>query len=97
MYRCVVLLDFTHQGITKVNDTVARAGEFAANAAKVGVTVRDQYWTSGSHDGLLVLESANESAVSALLIKLAMEGNVRTQTLRAFDRNEMQAIVGKPK
>jgi uncharacterized protein with GYD domain len=48
-----------------------------------------------SRSGALVLEAADETTATALVAKLASAGNVRTQTLRAFDRGEMEGILGK--
>lgn len=93
MVRFLVLLNYTPQGISKVAETVSRAERFDAAAKKAGVTVKSQYWTSGAHDGAMVLEAADERALAALLLTLASEGNVRTQTLRAFDRADMKGIL----
>lgn len=95
MVRYIVLLDQTQQGIAKISDTISRADAFSKAAQKAGVSIKSQYWTSGGHDGVLVLEGPDEQVVSALLLKLASEGNVRTRTLRAFDRTEMEAILSK--
>jgi uncharacterized protein with GYD domain len=49
----------------------------------------------GGHDGVLVVEGPDDQAVAGLLMKLASEGNVRTHSLRAFDRAETEAILAK--
>jgi uncharacterized protein with GYD domain len=97
MVRFVVLLDYTHQGIAKVSETLTRADAFSKAAQKAGVSVESLYWTSGGHDGVIVLEGPDEQVVTALLLKLASGGNVRTHTLRAFDRAEMESILAKPR
>jgi uncharacterized protein with GYD domain len=93
MIRFLVLIDYTPQGISKFSDTLSRAEGFAEAAKKAGVTVKSQYWTIGRHDGAMVLEAADEKAVTALLLKLGGEGNVRTHTLRAYDAGEMKTIL----
>jgi len=95
MVRFVVLIDFTQQGISRVADTLSRADTFTKAAHKVGVSIKSQYWTSGGHDGVLVLEGPDEQTVQALILRLGIEGNVRSQSLRAFDRPEMEAILAK--
>jgi uncharacterized protein with GYD domain len=95
MVRFVVLLDYTQQGITKISETLSRADAFCKVAQKAGVSVKLQYWTCGSHDGVVVLEGPDEQVVTALLLKLGIEGSVRSHTLRAFDRSEMEAILAK--
>jgi uncharacterized protein with GYD domain len=97
MVRFIVLFDFTQQGIAKVSDTLSRSEAFNKMAQKAGVSVKSQYWTLGGHDGAVVLEGPDEPAVMALLLKLGADGNVRTHSLRAFDRGEMEAILAKPR
>ena len=95
MVRYIVFLSFTDQGIRNVFQTVSRADAFAETVKKAGGTVAQQYWTVGAYDGALVLEVPDELTGSALLAKLGSLGNVRTQTLRAFDRKEVESIFAK--
>jgi uncharacterized protein with GYD domain len=59
-----------------------------------GIKVVSQLWTVGSCDGVLVLEGESEQKILAMLAELAESGNVRTQSLRAFDAEQFAAIVG---
>ena len=95
MVRYIVLLKFTEQGAKNIQKSTARAAAFRETAAKVGATVEAQYWTTGFHDGALVFNAENESAALRCIAALAAAGNVRTQTLRAFDTKEFEAISGK--
>ncbi|NIR50680.1 GYD domain-containing protein [candidate division KSB1 bacterium] len=91
----IILLDFTEQGVQKIKDTTKRADAFAEAAKKAGITVKDVYWTSGEHDGVLILEAPDDETVSASLLSLAKQGNVRSHTLRAFTRSEIESIIDK--
>ena len=91
----IALIDFTEQGIRSVQDSPSRAAALVENASKMGVTVKDVYWTTGDHDGVLILEAPDAAAVARLLLSLGRQGNVRTRTLRAFDRSEMKSILAK--
>ena len=95
MVRYLALISFTEQGVKQMGETVQRAEAFEKVAQKAGATVKGLYWTVGAYDGALLLEAPDESTAAALLAKLAAAGNVRTQTLRAFDRSEMQGIATK--
>ena len=70
------------------------ASKLPPAAAKAGVTVEAQYWTSGSCDGVLILSGAEKDIMRALT-GLAVLGNVRTDTLRAYEAAEFAALVGK--
>ena len=95
MVRYVVLVNFTDQGMKQIAETLNRADTFGKSAQKAGASVKSQYWTVGAYDGVLVLEAPDEQTAAALLTKLGSLGNVHTQTLRAFDRGEMEGILGK--
>ncbi|MEM9801328.1 MAG: GYD domain-containing protein [Planctomycetota bacterium] len=93
MATYIVLLDFTDQGARHLADSPQRADSFNAFAEKAGVRILGQFWTIGSHDGVLMLEAPSEERAASVLLHLAGEGNVRTTTLRAFDWAEAQELI----
>ena len=95
MVRYLSLFSFTEQGAKKITDTVERAEAFAKLAQKSGATVKAFYWLVGDFDGALVLEAPDEQTAIGLLAKLAGLGNVRTHTMRAFDKADMEPILAK--
>jgi uncharacterized protein with GYD domain len=92
MARYVTLIRFTDQGARKLKASPARALAFAKAAKASGVTVETQLWTLGSHDGLLVL-AGDAKKVLRCVTRLTALGNVRTETLPAFDAAEFESIV----
>jgi len=97
MANYISLLQFTEQGIRTVKDTVKRSAAGTADAEKMGVKVTDSFWTMGAYDVVLVLEAPDDQTVSAFAAKLGSLGNVKTQTMRAFSREEMEAVLAKIK
>ncbi len=95
MARYLTLLRFTDQGIKTLNKSTARAAAFRDAAAKAGACVEAQYWTTGAYDGVIILSAEDESKVLQCLATLVAAGNVRTETLMAFDASEFKAIVPK--
>src|SRR5262245_49611463 len=89
----VTTLKFTAQGITNIRDTTKRAAAFKAAAKKMGVEVKEHYWTLGRFDCLMVLEAPDEETLTALMLNLGSLGNVQTQTARAFTATEMDKIL----
>jgi uncharacterized protein with GYD domain len=51
------------------------------------------YWTVGPYDLVSVFEAPDDQSVSAFLLELGSIGNVRSSTLRAYDREEMGGIL----
>jgi uncharacterized protein with GYD domain len=93
MARYVTLLKFTEQGAKNIKKSAERAAAFRDAAKKAGVNVETQLWTTGAYDGALVL-SGDEKNVLRALAELAAQGNVRTETLRAFDAEQFRAMTG---
>jgi uncharacterized protein with GYD domain len=95
MATFISLVNFTEQGIRDFKASPERAAKFKSMAQKVGVTLKEVYWTMGVYDVVLILEAPNEEAVAAALLGLVSLGNVRTQTLRGFTSSEMKEIISK--
>lgn len=95
MATFIVLGSFTDQGIRAVKDTTKRAEALRDLGKKVGVTIKELYWTMGQYDVAAIVEAADEAAVTAFGLSAGASGNVRTQTLRAFSATEMAQVLKK--
>jgi uncharacterized protein with GYD domain len=93
MARYVTLIRFTDQGARAIRKSTARALAFKKAAEKAGIGVEALLWTVGTCDGVLIL-SGDEKKVLRYLTQLAALGNVRTETMQAFDAAEFKAITG---
>jgi uncharacterized protein with GYD domain len=94
MATYVVLVNFTDQGIRNVKESPKRYQAFKAASEATGVRQKDVWWTIGAYDIVTLIEG-EEDAVTAALLKLGAAGNVRTQTLRAYNIDEFSKILGK--
>ena len=95
MATFISLVNFTQQGIRDFRATPGRAAQFKSMAEKKGVHVKEIYWTMGAHDAVIIFEAPNDESAASLMLMLASFGNVRPQTLRAFDSAEMEEIISK--
>lgn len=93
MARYVSLIRFTNQGARTLKKTTSRALDFQKAAQKAGITIETQLWTTGSYDGVLIL-NGDENKILHCLAQVVAGGNIRTETLRAFDAKEMKGIIG---
>lgn len=92
MATFISLLNFTDQGIRNIKESPNRAEAAIALMSKLGATVKSMHWTAGAYDMVVISEGTDEAAMTAMLTT-AMMGNVRTQTLRAFNAGEMKKII----
>jgi uncharacterized protein with GYD domain len=95
MATFIILASFTEHGIRTVKDTLKRTEAFKDAAGKFGVTVKDVYWTLGQFDMLAAVEGPDDVSVTALTLAMSALGDIRTQTVRAFEADEMRLILDK--
>ena len=91
----LVLMNWTDQGIRADTGTVRRREQADALAKKYGARIEQVYWTMGQYDSVIILEAPDDESASAFVLALTEAGNLRTSTLRAFDHDEMQAILNR--
>ena len=89
----VILVNWTDEGIRNVAGTLQRTERVEQLAAKHGARIQQTYWTVGPHDIIAIAEAPDDQSVTAFLLELGSMGTVRTSTLRAYDREEMSAII----
>jgi uncharacterized protein with GYD domain len=51
----------------------------------------------GVYDAVVVIEAPDDETMSAFMLKIGSLGNVKSHTMRAFRRNEMEKILAKIK
>ena len=95
MATFLALLNFTDQGIRSVKDTTKRAAAARELAKAAGINMKEIYWTLGQYDLAVIFEGPDDADMTAFGLTLGMAGNVRSQTLRAFSADEMEAIISK--
>ncbi|WP_426146728.1 GYD domain-containing protein [Polaromonas sp. DSR2-3-2] len=94
MKTYIALCHFTDQGIRNVKDTTKRADAVRELAKKFGASMSQLYWTSGRYDLVAVIEADDEESANAFGLSIGAAGNIRTEMLRAFSKDEMNAILG---
>ena len=89
----VALANFTDQGIKNFRDTVRRSEDFRGVVEKSGGQVRLQLWTLGQYDIVVIMDFPDDETAATVALQTAALGNVRTTTLKAFDAEQVSAII----
>ncbi len=97
MAMYISLIQFTDQGIRNIKDTVKRGEAAIAEAEKMGMKITEEFWTMGAYDVVVLFEAPDDAMMSAFMLKIGSMGNVKSQTLRAFRKQEMEGILAKLK
>jgi uncharacterized protein with GYD domain len=95
MATYITLANFTDQGIKSVRDSTKRADAVKEAAKKFGATMPQIYWTMGQYDLVAVVEAPDDMSATAFALAIGVAGNIRGQTLRAFNKDEMNGILTK--
>jgi uncharacterized protein with GYD domain len=89
------LLKWTEQGVKDVKNALSRQEQGHAAIDKAGGRVIGSWWTQGAYDVVIVAEFPDDETASAAAIATGMAGNARSETMRAYGREEMQRILQK--
>ncbi len=89
----VSLGNWTDQGVRTVKETIKRADALVAAAQKLNCKVREIVWTMGAYDVVTIVEAPNDQVASQLALGTGMGGNVRTLTMRGYEKAEMEKII----
>jgi uncharacterized protein with GYD domain len=89
----VVLNNWTDQGIRSVKDSPKRLDATRKAIEAAGGKVLGYYLTMGRYDSVLIVEGPSDEVAATLALSAGSQGNIRTETLKAFPENEYQNII----
>ena len=91
----ISLVSWTEQGMRELKESPARADATAELAESVGGKLVQLYWTVGPYDIVAIFEAPDDETATAMQLTVGTRGSIRTTTLRAFDREEIEKIIAK--
>ena len=89
----ITLMKFTSQGISGLPAWRDRVEEAERAIEERGGKLLDAYVTLGRYDVVELFEAPDDEVAYQILVELAKHGQVTTETLRAFTREEAERIV----
>jgi uncharacterized protein with GYD domain len=95
MAKYVSLVTFTDTGVKNLRTTTSRAQAFAEKIQSHGVSNLSTLWTVGQYDLVHIFDAEDDEAAATFAYTLSALGHVRTNTMRAFDLEEMTSLVAK--
>ena len=94
MVKGVVLVDYTDQGRRAIKDSPDRAEASKAEAAKLGIQVKDLFYTPGGpHDAAIVIEAEGPEPINKFMSSVQSLGNVKMKFIWTFSIDEMRKMV----
>lgn len=93
----VTLASLTDQGVRTMNDLPRRLQNADQTFESMGGKLREVYLVMGAYDYIVIAEAPDDETMARITLAIAGQGNVRTQTMRAFDRSEaIKLVEGMP-
>ena len=89
----ISLYRWTDQGIKNVKNSPARLEAGLKAAEAMGIKSIGTYITMGQYDLITIGEAPNEETIAMFALAIGAQGNVHTETLRAFTTEEFHQIV----
>ena len=94
MVKGVILADYTDQGRRAIKDSPDRAEAAKAEAAKLGISVKDLFYTpNGPHDIAVLIEAEGPEPIHKFMARVQALGNVKLKFVRAFSIEEMRKMI----
>jgi uncharacterized protein with GYD domain len=90
----IELLNWTDQGVKNVKDSPSRLDAARAMGKKMGVNIKEFYLTAGACDMVVIADAPDDDTMAKFNLTLAMGGNIRTTTLKAFSEDAYRKIIG---
>ena len=88
----ISLVSLTEQGIKEVKNAPERLQAFDIAAREVGGKLVGFYLVMGQYDYIVITEAPDDQTAARLILGTIAQGSVRTQTMRAFPRDELENI-----
>jgi len=89
----VSLLRFTQQGVEAVKEQGSRMDRIKEAYRAAGGELIGYYATLGQYDGIAIYRMQDDAAAAAFCLAIMSKGNVRSETMRAFDEAEYRQIL----
>ena len=89
----ITLFRFTQKGAQDIKGGPGRLDAAKQAAKAAGAEIKAFYLTLGQYDGVIVSEAPNDEIVASRLLQTASQGNLQTETLRAFTESEYRKII----
>lgn len=90
----ITLIRFTQKGVEKIKESTSRLDAAKKGFEAAGGKMTGFYLTVGQYDAVAIAELPGDEALAKVALTLAAQGNVRTETLRAFKEDEYRKIIG---
>lgn len=89
----IALLKWTEKGISAIKGSPARLDAGRQAFKNAGMEIKETYVTMGRYDLVCMIDAPDDETYAKGMLGLGSQGNVSTETLKAFTEDQFRKIV----
>lgn len=89
----ISLMNFTQAGALKIKESPARIDTARKAFKAMGGDLKQFYLVMGRYDAVVIGEAPDDETAAKLALAIGSQGNIHTETLRAFTEEEYRKII----
>ena len=89
----VTLCKYTEQGIKAIKESPSRLERVRQGLKALGGELKSFHLVQGRYDAIIISEAPNDEVAAKVALASGSQGNVRTETTRAFTEEEYRRII----
>jgi len=94
MPNYILLVRYTDKGIQTIKESPARLESVKDLFKSLGGQLKSFYLVTGKYDIVCIVEVPSDEVLARAVLNIASKGNVKTETIRAFNEDEYRKIIG---
>jgi len=89
----ISLVRWTQKGIENIKESPDRLEACKKAFQEAGGQLKEFYLVTGQYDAIVIAEFPDDETVAKVALATGSQGNIRTETLRAFTEAEYRRII----
>jgi uncharacterized protein with GYD domain len=94
MATFIALLKWTPQGLQNVKQSPSRLDAARKGFEAAGVKMKEFYMVTGHYDMIAIFDAPDDTTLAKAILSSTSQGNITSETCRAFTEDEYRRIVG---
>jgi uncharacterized protein with GYD domain len=90
----IAFLKWTQQGLQNIRNSPSRLDAARKGFETAGAKMKDFYMVTGEHDMIAVVDAPDDATLAKAILSATSQGNITSQTCRAFTEDEYRKIIG---
>ena len=89
----IAMLKWTPQGVQNIKQSPSRLDSARKGFEAAGARMKDFYMVTGQYDMIAVVDAPDDVALAKAILGSTSQGNITSETCRAFTEEEYRQIV----